>query len=629
MGRHVSIGILLVVVTLAVYGQVARFEFINFDDTFHVTENERVQEGLTWENVGWVFSAGPAPGWYPLAWLAHMADCELFGLHPGGHHVMSLVLHVLNALLLYWVLFRMTGAHAKSCFVAMVFAIHPLHVESVAWVSSRKDVLSAFFCMLTVLAYIRYVERPARLRYALVFVLFALGLLAKPMLVTLPLVLLLLDYWPLERAKSGRIFDRDNVGLLLEKVPLLCLSAVACVCTVVLQGMGGAIQRLDIIPLWVRFGNASLAYLAYMRKAVLPYDLAMFYPHARSDLDIVAALGAAALIAVLSLAALIAIRRRPYATVGWFWYLGMLFPVIGVVQIGSHAMADRFTYLPLIGLLIAVAWGLPEMLHKWRFRRSGLTLASVTTVVALAAACFVQVGYWRTSETLFLHAIEVTENNDLAHNNLGTVYHLEQRYEEAAEHFLLAMEASPNDVKAYHNLGLTRMEQGRAEEAEGLFRHALLLQPCDADVHVNLAKVLLDSGDVTGAEEHCRAALECDAGNIEALVNLGAVLARQGNATEAAGAYVEALALDPDNASAHMNLANLLARAGRPEEAMVQYVEALRLAPDAPLTHYNAATFFDGRGEVEQARMHYGEALRLDPNLASAQKALDKLPDPK
>ncbi len=460
MRRELIVCLLLLSVTLAVYWQIGDHQFTNYDDTLYVTDNPHVKPGLAGGSVIWAFTATEEANWHPLTWLSHMVDCQLFGLRPRGHFLTSLFLHLANVLLLFAVLKRMTGALWRSAFVSALFALHPLHVESVAWVAERKDVLSTLFWLLTMLAYARYVERPTRARYVLTLVAFTLGLMAKPMLVTLPFVLLLLDYWPLDRMAYGgkgddppkRTRKRTHSceqrlplsRLVWEKIPFFALAAISSVVTFSFQQRAGAMADMEIFPLSSRIANALVSYLRYMGKIIWPSDLAVLYPHPGTSLPLW--WGAAAGLALLGLSILVVlvIRRRPYLAVGWLWYVGTLVPVIGLVQVGVQAYADRYTYVPLIGLFIMIAWGVPDLVGRWAQTRTVLAVLAATALAALTACTWIQLGYWKDSVSLFTHTLQVTTKNYVAHNNLGNALADRGEVEAAISQYTEALRIKPD-----------------------------------------------------------------------------------------------------------------------------------------------------------------------------------------
>jgi hypothetical protein len=486
--------VLLTGLTLLVFWQTTGHDFIIFDDEVYVTQNARVQEGLSWQGVSWALKTTHANFWHPLTWLSHMLDCEVFGLHPGGHHLAGLLLHLANTLVLFVVLRRMTSALWPSAFVAALFACHPLHVESVAWVSQRKDLLSTFFWILTLGAYVRYVEQPRIRRYVLVLVLFCLGLMAKPMLVTLPFVLLLLDYWPLRRLDLGQGSHHSTypnnvrtpvLHLVLEKVPLFGLSAAACVVAYMAQVQGGAVKSSSLFPMGVRVSNALVSYVIYIEKTLWPHDLAVFYPHPGSW-PLWQAAGAALLLVAVSTVVIAAVRKAPYLAFGWFWYLGTLVPVIGLVQVGDHAMADRYTYVPLIGLFIMMAWGGRDLVKHWPQYKTALVFSASALIIAAAMSSAQQLKHWQNSVSLFEHTLSVTENNHGARNNLGLALAQEGRFDEAVDQYLEALRIKPNDPRTLSNMGVALANQGKIKQALDHFKEALRINPNDAVASHNL-----------------------------------------------------------------------------------------------------------------------------------------------
>jgi len=564
----------LAAVTVVAYAGVWRNGFVAWDDPSYVSENSHVLGGLTWRGVVWAFTNTQGANWHPVTWLSHMLDVQLLGPDPGMHHAVGLLLHVLNSVLLFGVLHRMTGAPGRSAFVAALFAVHPLHVESVAWAAERKDVLSTLFWMLTMAAYVAYVERPQRRRYVLLFVVFALGLMAKPMLVTLPFVLLLLDLWPLARHERTTWY-----ALVREKIPLMALALALSMVTFLAQQHAGAVQQLLGVPLGFRVANALVSYIRYIGKAIWPTGLAALYPFPES-LDGWKVVGAVIALAAASIVAIRARARRPYLTVGWFWYLGTLVPVIGFVQVGYQAMADRYTYIPLIGLFIVVAWGANELSAAWPSRRVILASAASVIVVAGIALTRAQVQVWHDGVALWQHTVAVTQGNFIAQTNLG--YELAQRgrFDEAAEQYREALRISPNYILARQNLGLALASQGKYADAIDQYQTALRLQPANAvlraDFGLTLANAQRDSDAIAQYQEALRLQPDLALAN----VRLGNALVRQGNVSEAIAHYEHAIRVDPSSAEAHNNLGVALANRGSIDEAIVQFSSALRLKPD-------------------------------------------------
>jgi len=630
--KRVLVSACLAAVTLAVFWQVLDHDFTTFyDDGEYVTENRHVQSGLTRDAITWAFTSVHSANWHPLTWISHMLDCQLYGLNPEGHHLTSLLLHTANVVLLFLILARMTGSLWRSGFVAALFAIHPLHVESVAWISERKDILSTFFWMLTMLAYVRYAECPRFGRYALVVLLFALGLMAKPMLVTLPFVLLLLDYWPLGRFKS-KGDAKDGPGwskLLLEKIPLLALSAASCAVTCLAQRRGGAVGSFEDFPSGVRIANALVAYMGYIVKTVWPRCLAVFYPHPEDTLPVWQVAGAGFLLICVSILAIRAGRRHPYLPVGWLWYLGTLVPVIGLVQVGGQAMADRYSYVPLIGLFIVIAWGIPDLLMRGADNVPAaqrgtalLVIPAGVTIAALMVCTWFQLAHWQNSITLFEHALTCTKSNYVAHDCLGLAFASQGKLDEAAAHYREALGIAPEYASAYNNLGVVLARQGKLEEAVKEYRQAIRVRPEFADAHYNLGKALALQGNLDDAVVHYLKALRTEPDNAEARNNLGNIWAEQGKTEKAKQEYRAAVRIDPRFARARISLASVLMSEGRIEEAEQECREAVRIAPDLAAGHYNLGVILQNQNRMDEAIQAYREAIRLRPDFAQAHNNL-------
>jgi tetratricopeptide (TPR) repeat protein len=575
--RWILVAVILLAATAAAFAPILGNGFTSYDDNHYVTANPHVQGGLSAAGWRWAFSTTDAANWHPLTWLSHMVDCGLFGLDPRGHHAVSLVLHLANALLLLQLLTRMTGETGKSAAVAALFALHPLHVESVAWVAERKDVLSAFLFLLTLAAYRRYAGRPSPARYAVVVVAFAAGLLAKPMLVTTPFVLLLLDLWPLERKETpGR--------LVAEKAPLLLLSAASAAVTVVAQRAGGALATVQQYPLGARVANALLSYIVYIRKTVWPFDLAAYYPYPGTGLSWKAALAATVLVVVTI--AVARGRRRPYLLVGWLWYVGMLVPVIGLVQVGEQSLADRYTYLPLIGIFLMAAWGVPDALAGLRMRGSGLLRAGraalLALLVVLAVTTWRQARVWRDSVTLFEHVLAVTGESASAHVNLAIALEERGDFPGAERHDRRALELRPDDSVAHNNLGKILAQQGKTAEAATHYLAALRRDPGSADAHNNLGVALARDGKLEEAMPHFDAAVRGKPEDPRYQFNWGTALVAQRSWSEAIRHFREAIRIQPDYAAAHFNLSAALYYAGDLEGARTEAEIAHRYGYDPP-----------------------------------------------
>jgi tetratricopeptide (TPR) repeat protein len=540
-----AIGAALGLLTAGVYARVAWNGFIRLDDNDYVTASPHVQAGLSWSSIRWAFTTGHSANWHPLTWLSHMVDVQLFGMNPAGHHLTSLVLHVASTLLLFRLFLKTTGELWPSAFVGAVFGLHPLHVESVAWVAERKDVLSAFFWILTTLAYVAWTEERRPGRYALVVVLYALGLMSKPMLVTLPFTLLLLDVWPLGRgARRWR-----------EKIPLFVLAAASSAVTFLVQRAQGAMALSDRVPLPLRIENAVVACAAYLGKALVPVGLAVYYPHPGGAYPIVRVVGSALLLAAISGLVFRYRRERPCLPVGWLWFLGTLVPVIGLVQVGSQAMADRYTYVPMIGLSAAVAFGVPAI-------APALLIAGALVWTPLT---FLQVGLWRDDRTLFGHLVEVMPGNRLAHHILGCVDLGERRLDDAIREFEEALRIAPGYAEAISNLGVALELSGRADQAAEKYEEALRFSPGLAEAHHNLGRLLLVQHRLAPAIEHLEAALRSNPDLVEAHANLGDAFLVEGRRDDAIAQYQKALELRPGWAeiARKLELARS-ARGGRP-----------------------------------------------------------------
>ena len=547
--KPIYVSLSLLALTLIVYFQVHDFEFVNFDDRETIVGNTHIQNGLTLAGIGWAFTTAYAANWFPATWISHMLDFQFFGLDSGWHHLTNLMIHMASVLLLFALMRRMTGKLWESAFVSFVFALHPLHVESVAWVSERKDVLSAFFWFLTTWLYLDYVDRPKIWRYLLSIGAFALGLMSKQMLVTLPFVLLLLDYWPLKRPKTV-IKSR----LVVEKVPYMALSAAASLIAYRVQHQAGAVLSVDSIPIATRAANAVISYVAYLGSFFWPTSLAVFYPYPPS-FPAWQIVGSAAILIAISVLAI----RRPYLAVGWFWYLGTLVPVIGLVQVGLQARADRYTYIPAIGISIMLAWGAAEIVERWPRTQTTVQVAAAAVCVAWLAVTWTQVPYWRNSVTLFDHAIASTDNNFIAHLNLGMVLAEQGKTKDALRHLYAAVEEKPGHNDAHDSLGAVLGQMGRMDEAAEQFRQALRIQPNDSEAHSNLGNVLLAQGKFADAANEFRAALLVSPEMVTAHFGMGAALLNLGQTDDAIAQFKEALRLDPNMAPAKDALNRALA----------------------------------------------------------------------
>jgi tetratricopeptide (TPR) repeat protein len=669
----VVICVLLGIVTCFAYFAAARNGFVDYDDGDYVSANPHVAAGLTPSSVVWAFTTGFASNWHPLTWLSHMLDYQAFGRDPAEQHLVNLALHVANTVLLFLVLRRMTGAHWRSALVAALFGLHPLHVESVAWLSERKDVLSTLFLLLTMGAYARYAQGGMRsggqktapkvfgdspeslrgagqprkpsgcrtegggqtpqrfnvltlqrfnastLAYLLALGFFALGLMSKPMLVTVPFLLLLLDYWPLGRFHLGdqKLNFAGALPLLVEKLPFFALTVVSSAITFLVQRKGGAVSTA--LTLGQRVANALVSYVRYLGKMIWPENLAVLYPHP-GNWPAWEVIASAIILAALFALVIRVGRARPYMAVGWLWYFGGLVPVIGIVQVGIQSMADRYTYVPLIGIFIIIAWGSYDLATHWQWRWEALAIAATVCLGICGLLTMRQVGYWHDTETLFQRAVEVEPRNYLAYNNLGFYYANHERQSEALENYRKSLEINPDYVDSLNNMGYSLAKQGRNAEAIPYYERALRVQPNHVEVNNNLGNALSDEGKFDEAIEHYQTALKNKPDHADAhnglgisLVNLGMAQGKKEKFDEAIPHFREAIRLKPNYASAHSNLGNALAVQQKWPEAIKEYQECLRLNPDDPQAHNNLANVLAQQGKLEEAITNYNEAIRLGP----------------
>jgi tetratricopeptide (TPR) repeat protein len=664
---------LLCILTLIPYWQVRHFPFVCYDDNVYVTSNPDVQAGLTAKGIVRSFSlTGYASNWHPLTWMSHMADVQLFGMNPGPQHLTNLLLHIVNTLLLFGVLRAMTASGWKSFFVAALFALHPMHVESVAWISERKDVLSALFWFLTLWCYLWYVRQRSFARYALVIIAFVLGLLAKPMLVTLPFVLLLLDFWPLRRMKIGRRGEEKRgrmtgtgdrnlqppsqsgfrvetcsfQSLLLEKAPLFLLSAGSSIVTFIAQKKGGALEPLETLPFASRLTNGITSYGAYIWKMVAPYNLTCLYPHPFRIMwpGFILSLLFLGSVTALSLKSL---WRMPYMAAGWFWYLVSLVPVIGFVQVGLQSMADRYTYIPYIGIFIMVAWGIPELMQHVPRRVEILSTAAALVLLVMMMVARAQTAYWRESIPLFEHALDVAALRDIdaqnstalrvqtpaekaiihnlssAYSNFGFLLAQENRTKEAILYYQKALRVYPSHLRALDNLETALEKEGRSQEAVPFYLEALRLNPDDFDAHCNFGDILLKQGKAEEAVLHFEQALRINPRSFATHNTLGVTLAEEGRMDEAVGHFVVAVNIKPDDVGARNNLGHALVEQGKLDEAEVQFLEGLRIKPDNVDALSNLGLVYAKQGRLNDAIRQFKEALRINPDYVPARQNLN------
>ena len=595
----ILICLFLVIATLVVYWQVRNHTFVNFDDSSYILNNQHIRAGLNFEGIAWAFSFPGFDYWHPVTWLSHMLDCHLYGLKAGMHHQVSLILHILNSILLFLVFKKMTGAIWRSAFVAAMFALHPMNVESVAWLAERKNVLSTFFWLLTMLTYIHYSKRPSVFRYLPILFVYTSGLMSKPMLATLPFVLLLLDYWPLGRfnlvhtgSNNQKIPKSNNTDfqrsltlhLVLEKIPLLILSAVSIfLSSLALQRLGIVISTASV-PMQFRIKNALVSYVSYLAKMIWPHNLAVYYPYPLT-LPLWQVTGSALLLICISFFVFRAVRPKPYLAVGWLWYVGTLMPAIGLVQAGLWpSIADRFTYVPFIGLFLIIAWGVSDLVVHWHYREIKLATMAVALFAILSAITYFQIGYWRNSITLFEHTLDVTYNNHIAHHKLGEALKLQNKTVAAAKQYSEALRIKPDFFATHLNLGIILRDEGKLNEAIDYFNRALRLKPDRAELHYELGVTLDKQLDFDAATRH----------------------------------YLEALRIKADYAKAHNNLGIVLTRQKKDKEAIFHFYEAIRIDPDYADAYCNLGIIYANQRNIEKAILHYKKALYLNPNMAQA-----------
>jgi tetratricopeptide (TPR) repeat protein len=613
-GRVLCVYLLLFLATLAVYSQVRHFDFVNFDDPEYIGENNHVRAGLTWNGMVWAFTSYEASNWFPLTWVSHMAAYQLFGLRAGWHHLTNVLFHALASLLLFAALKRMTGALWRSALVAFLFALDPLHVESVAWIAERKDVLCAFFWFLTLWCYARYAQRPGLGRYVLVLLGFCGGLMAKPMIVTLPFVLLLLDVWPLRRAK--------RLAILWEKLPFFALAAGASLATYAAQQQGHAVRSFGSLPAGSRIANALVTYIVYIARMFWPAKLAVYYPYSR-DLPVWYAVAAGVALAGISVLVLRWFRSHPYLAVGWFWYLGTLVPVIGFVQVGGQSSADRYMYLPMVGLTIMLSWGAADFVKRYPRARTVAAVSAVAACSACLVLTWLQLRYWANSGTLFEHAVQVTAGNHIAHNNLAAYYVAQKRNEEAWGLVIEALRIKPNYPEAHVNLATILRRLGKADESEREYRVALSLQPDNVEAHSGYGALLLGQGRTDEAMREFWEVVQLRPEHADGHYDLGRMFAAAGRTDEAMAQFSETIRLRPDHAEAHHSLGFALMSRGRLNEALAQFEAEARLEPTDASVHNTLGMLLASAGRLDEAITQFSEALRIKPDFEAARRSLE------
>jgi protein O-mannosyl-transferase len=574
------LGLLLVLATLALYNPVSRHPFVNYDDDRYVTDNAQVRAGLHWRTVRWAFTSYDEANWHPLTWLSHALDCQLFGLNPAGHHYVNLLLHAANVMLLFWILWRATGCSGRSLAVAALFALHPVNVESVAWVAERKNILSMLFFLLALGAYQWYTRRPHLGRYVLVVAMYACGLMAKPMVITFPFILLLWDYWPLRRWPTAASESYRISWLALEKAPLLLLSAASAIVTVQAQRAGKAVGSMVKYPLQVRLENMDVAYLRYLGNAVWPSHLAPMYLLRQASLT--APLVVTAALILLTITALvIAERRQRYLMTGWLWFLGALVPMIGIVQVGVQTMADRYAYLPFVGLFIMVCWGIADLAGRWRVSQAWLAGGAAVSLIALAMVTHRQVDYWSGNLALWAHTAQVTKDNFIAEDNLGGALLEEGKPDEARPHFQLAAQLNPTDPMSRLNLAANEQWHGHLAQAVEQFKQVVQMTDDSrlrATALTNLGYSYRGLGDLARAQASFQAAVSVRPRNVRAWLGLGLVCEKIGDYAGAISAYSEVIAIQPD--LGYYMLGHVLEQNGRIAESRAAMEQARRVSPN-------------------------------------------------
>ncbi len=677
----------LTAAAMTAFWHLSQCDFINYDDRLYVTGNTHVKSGITIGSIQWAFTTGHSANWHPVTWMSHMLDVQLFGLKPRWHHLTNLLFHIANTLLLFFVFNRMTKETWKSAFVAALFALHPLHVESVAWVSERKDVLSTFFWMLTMAAYISYVEHrtedgrreailspsfvlrpPASvLRYSAVLIFFALGLMAKPMLVTLPFVLLLLDYWPLRRVQvagsreQGARSEKQNPKLgqgphsankrklpkkptdqvstqssvrtcpglggsppssalrplLREKIPLFTLAALSCIVTFIVQQKGGAVKSIQGFPLGVRIANAIVSYIIYMGKTVWPTNLAVYYPHP-GLWPLWQVLGAVLLLGAVTLTVIWTANRFPYLTVGWLWFTGTLVPVIGIVQVGTQGMADRYTYAPLIGLFIMAAWGIPELLKKWRYRKETLFALSSLLLLSLFIVTRTQVGYWRNNITLYDHSLKVASPSDVIYCNRGVAYYDLGNHRQAISDYERAIEIYPQSTDSYYNRGMAYAKLGNHRQAISDYNRAIEIYPEYAAAYGNRGTSYFKLGEYRQAVSDFDRATEINHELAWAYNGRGMAYGKLGDQRQALSDFDRAIEINPEYAEPYNNRGVVYDMLGNNRKAISDYDRAVEIDPDYADAYYNRGVAYAELGDHRQAISDYDKAIEINPDYADA-----------
>lgn len=622
---HTAIAAALAAAAFAVYAQTRHFDFVNLDDGAYIYLHADAQRGLSLDSVRWAFTTLYLANYTPLTWLTYFADYQRAGLDPGAYHLTNTFFHAANAILLYFALHALTRRMWPCALVAALFALHPLHVESVAWISERKDVLSTFFGLLALWAYAGYARAPGLKCYLLVFALFACSLLSKPMLVTFPFLLLVLDFWPLNRAELSAAQRPVWIGLALEKIPMILLAAVISGVAIVAQQEANALPSRDVLGLGERAANAAVAYVRYLALTVWPQDLIPYYPHLKDSLPVWQVAGAAALLIGISIAVWRLRSRAPYLLAGWLWYLGTLVPVIGLVQVGGQAIADRYTYVPLIGVFIAAAWAYRDFADRFPHARFAAAATAIAVLALLGTLAHAQTALWRNSVTLYEHTLQISPDNPVALPNLGEAYLATKRYKDAVSTIERALVIAPESAGSHGNLGLALRELGKPQDATLPLLTAVQLAPESPKHRNNLALVQMDLGQFAAARHSLEQALAIDPSYTATQVNLGNLHLRQGNLKAAESHYQMVLTLEPRNADALSNLGAVHLVRGEFGQAEVRLRDALAIAPDDPVARTNLGAALLGLGDLDGARLEAEIALRLDSGYTKAKTLLQEI----
>ncbi|MGD0820762.1 MAG: tetratricopeptide repeat protein [Desulfomonilia bacterium] len=633
----VWICLLLTAATLTVYWQVVGFDYINMDDPQYILDNYTLRNGVSLEGIRWAFSSFYASNWHPLTWISHMLDVQIFGLlNPGLHHITNVIFHILNTILLFLVLEKMTAASWRSAAVAALFAVHPLHVESVAWIAERKDVLSTFFWMLTMMSYLWYVQNRTIKRYLVLILFFILGLLSKPMIVTLPFVLLLLDFWPLNRLEIHQAGDlnknqdkgtAESVGwhsrlsaLVLEKIPLIVFAMISSGITMFAQKSAGSLSSLSELDFGFKMANVIISYASYLWKMIWPFNLANFYAYPEVIHPLAVILCAIFLLFV-TVAVLFFAFRFPYLVVGWLWYIGTLVPVIGIVQVGSQSMADRYTYIPLIGIFLMIVWGFSDLFCRWRWGKAVLGVISVGVLVLLIAVAWVQVGFWKNSETICRHTIAVTKNNYMAYTNLGLVLIKKGQLDEAIKEFHQALRIRPTS-EAYNGIGMSYIMKKEDKAAVEYLSKGVQIDPNNMNIHNNLGLLLASMGRTDEAIEQFQELLRLNPMDFQAHFNLGKAMLLTGKLHEAIFQLNEALLIDPHQYVVVSYLEKAKATPEKFEAELSLLNESLKSEPQNPTYHARLGDLYSQMGEYDDAIIQYQKAISIQPEYMKAMSGL-------